>query len=253
MNRLMRFVSRILNTAAIAALAAIAGCASAPRPEVDAGKLRAIHTVTVIYPGKAVYSAARAQMPLMLVGGGGLLGAALTGAATGLVNASVPRQDPHAFDDLVTTKLGDTQVNRRFTDGIEAALRSHGYVVQEVDHLAPALPTFSRDQHFDWHADGPAYRDSDAVLLIQVTPWYSSSGPMSAYTRLINGEIVMFAGDTHEAIFRQRIHWKKAIDPYTYHFIENIEADLPHAISGLDESMMGQVNLFNESLGGVAR
>jgi hypothetical protein len=239
-----------MSIAAIAILTAIAGCASAPSPEVDAGKLHAIHTVTVIYPGKAMYSAGRAQMPLMLVGGG-VLGAALTGAATGLVNATVPRQDPHAFDDLVTEKIGDTQLNRRFTDGIEAALRSHGYVVREVDHLAPTLPTFSHDEHFVWHADGPAYRDSDAVLLIRVAPSYDSSGPMSAYTRLIRGEIVMFTGDTHEAVFRQRIHWMKTIDPYTYHFMENIEADLPHAISGLDESMMAQVGLFDESLGAV--
>lgn len=248
----MKFVQKILSTAAIAALATIAGCASAPHPEVDAGKLRAIHTVTVIYPGKTVYTASRVQMPLMLVGGN-VLTAAMTGAATRLVNSTVPKQDPHAFDDMVTAKIGDTQLNRRFTDGIEAALRSHGYVVREVDHLVPTLPTFSYDEHLHWHAAGPEYRDSDAVLLIRVAPSYDSSGPMSAYTRLIDGEIVMFTGNTHEAVFRQRVHWMKTIDPYTYHFVENIEADLPRAINGLDESMMAQVGLFDQSLGDAGR
>ncbi len=245
----MRLMSKLANPGVIVALAALAGCAAAPRAEIDSAKLHTIHTVTVVYPGKAVYIGGRAQMPLLLTGGG-LIGAALTGAVTGLANASSAKQKPLAFDDVVTAKLGDTKLNRQFTDGIEAALRAHGYVVNEVDASTPTLPTFSRDDHFHWHASGPVYRESDAVLLIRVSPMYSSGGPMSAYTRLIDGEIDMFASDTHEAVFRQRVYWMKTIDPYTYHFMDAIVADLPHAISGLDESMMAQVGLFDKWLDG---
>jgi hypothetical protein len=240
-------MSKLLDIGAIAALAVLAGCAAAPRAEVDAGKFSAVHTVTVVYPGTTVYSGGRAQMPLVLTGGS-VLSAALTGAVTGLVNASSARQNLLAFNDVVTAQLGDTKLNRRFTDGIEAALRTHGYVVREVDASTPTLPTFSHDEHNQWHADGPFYRDSDAVLLIRVSPVYNSSGPGSAYSRLITGEIVMFASDTHAAVFRQRIYWLKTIDPYSYHSMDQVVADLPHAINGLDESMMAQVDLFDRSL-----
>lgn len=243
----MPLISKLLNLSAITALSLLTGCAAGPRAEVDAGRLRTVHTVTVVYPGKTVYSGGRAQTPLLLTGGG-LIGAALSGGITGLANASTAKHNAFTFDDVVTAKLGDTKLNRRFTDGIEAALRAHGYVVNEVDASTPTLPTFSRDDHNRWHASGPVYRESDAVLLIRVSPVYSSSGPMSAYTRLIIGEIDMFTSDTHEAVFRQPVYWMKTIDPYTYHFMDAIEADLPHAISGLDESMMAQVGVFDKSL-----
>lgn len=115
----------------------------------------------------------------------------------------------------------------------------------------PTLPTFSHYDHNQWHAGGPIYRDSDAVLIIHMSPAYSSGGPMSAYTRLIIGEIVMFSSDTHEAVFRQSVYWMKTIDPYTYHFMEQIVADLPHAIGGLDESVMAQVGIFDKSLDSI--
>ena len=246
----MQVISKLLSLGAIVALSVLAGCAAEPRAEVDAGKLRTVRTVTVVYPGKTVYSGGRAQMPLLMTGGG-LIGAALTGTVTGLVNASTAKQNRLAFDDIVTAKLGDTKLNRRFTDGIEAALRTHGYVVNEVDASTPSLPTFSRDEHNRWHASDPVYRGSDAVLLIRVSPAYSSGGPMSAYTRLIVGEIDMFSGDTHEVLLRQHVYWMKTIDPYTYHFMDDIVADLPHAISGLDEGMMAQVAVFNKSLDSI--
>ncbi len=245
----MRLTSKLLNLGTIAALSVLSGCA-APLAQIDTAKIHTVHTVTVVYPGKAVYSGGRAQTPLMLTGGG-LIGAALTVAITGAANASAAKENPLAFDDVVTAKLGDTKLNRRFTDGIETALRKHGYVVNEVDASAPGLPTFSRDEHNRWHASGPTYPGSDAVLLIRVSPAYNSSGPMSAYTRLIIGEIDMFASDTNEAILRQRVFGIKAIDPYSYHFMDAVVADLPHAISGLDESMMAQVDVFDKSLDSI--
>lgn len=249
----MHSIRKFFSMGAICALTVLlVGCASAPRAEVDAAKIRAVHTVTVVYPGKAVYSAGRPQVQFVPVGGGAIAAIA-AGTATALANAHNAKQNPLAFNDVVTQKLGDTQLNRKFTDGIEAALRSHGYVVREVDALDPTLPTFTRDDHNHWHAGGPAYRDSDAVLIIRVSPIYNPPGPMSYMSRFIIGEIVMFAGDTHEAVLRQRIYSVKLNDPYSYYSTDLIEADLAHAISGLDESMMAQVSVFDRSLDGIAR
>lgn len=248
----MRLIRKLLNSAAVSALTVLlVGCASAPRAEVDAAKIHAVHTVTVVYPGKTVYIAWRPQVQLMAVGGGAI-GAIAAGAATALVNAHTAKQDPLAFNDVVTRKLGDTQLNRKFTDGIEAVLRSHGYAVREADASDPTLPTFTHDVYAHWHAGGPAYRDSDAVLIIRVSPTYTPPGPMSYLSRLVIGEIVMFAGDTHEAVLRQRIYSAKLNDPYSYYSTDLIEADLAHAISGLDESMMAQVGVFDKSLDGIA-
>jgi hypothetical protein len=248
----MRSTFNFFNLAAISALTVLlVGCASAPRAEVDAAKIRSVHTVTVVYPGKAVYSAGRPQFEFQSVGGGAIAAIA-TGTAAAVANAHNAKQNPLAFDDVVTKKLGDTQLNRKFTDGIEAALRSHGYVVREVDASDPALPMFARDDHNLWHAGGPVYRDSDAVLIIRVSPTYSPPGPMSYLSRFIIGEIVMFAGDTHEAVLRQRIYSVKLNDPYSYYSTDLIKADLAHAISGLDESMMAQVGVFDRSLDGIA-
>lgn len=229
----------------------LVGCASAPRAEFDAAKIRAVHSVTVVYPGKVEYTAARPQYQFVPVGGGAVAAIA-TAAVAGIANAQRAKQDAPSFNDVVTKKLGDTQLNRRFTDGIEASLRSHGYAVREVDASTPALPTFTRDDHAHWHAGGPIYRDSDAVLLIRVSPGYCPPGPMSYYSRFITGEIVMFAGDTHEAVLRQRIYSVSINDPYSYYSTDLIEADLPHAINGLDESMMAQVGVFDHTLESVS-
>ena len=248
MEKLMRFMSKL---SALGVAATLAGCAAGPSPEVDAGKFSTVHTVTVVYPGKAVYAGGAASMPL-LVPGGGLLGAAIAGAVTGAANASVSKA-PATFDDLVTAKLGDTKLNRQFTDGIEAALRTHGYIVSEVDASAPGLPKFTRDDHNLLHASGPAYRDSDAVLVISVSPQYVAPGPLNSYARMVVGEIVMFKGDTHESVLRQRVYWQKFSDPYSYGTFASLLNDLPHAISGLDESVMAQVGLFDKSLDATQR
>ncbi|PMS21220.1 hypothetical protein C0Z18_08575 [Trinickia dabaoshanensis] len=244
----MRSILKFFRVSGAAVLSVVlVGCASAPRAEIDAAKIRTVHTVTVVYPGKVVYTAARPQFQFVPVVGGAV-GAIATATVAGIVDAHHAKQDAPKFDDVVTKKLGDTQLNRRFTDGIEASLRSHGYVVKEVDASAPTLPTFAPDDHAHWHASGPIYRDSDAVLLIRVSPAYSPPGPMSYYSRFITGEIVMFASDTHDAVLRQRIYSVSINDPYSYYSTDLIEADLPHAINGLDESMMAQVGVFDRSL-----
>lgn len=241
----MRLKSKFSSIGALTVVAALSGCAAGPHPIVDA-KLRTVHTVTVVYPGQAVYEGGAGSAPI-LIPAGGVIAAAVTGAVTRAVNASVSIA-PATFNDIVTAKLGDTKLNRRFTDGIEADLRSHGYVVKEVDSSAPSLPVFTGDDHTLLHASGPAYRDSDAVLVIRVSPSYFAPGPLNSYRRMVVGEIVMFKGDTHEPLLRQRVYSVTFSDPYSYMTFDSLSKDLPHAISGLDESVMAQVALFDKSL-----
>ena len=242
----MRVKSGFSSICVIAVVAALSGCAAGPRPVIDDARLPAVHTVTVIYPGQAVYTGGTASAPILLPGGS-VLAAAIAGAVTGSINASVSKT-PATFNDIVTAKLGDTKLNRHFTDGIETDLRSHGYVVKEVDSSAPSLPVFKRDDHNHLQASGPAYQDSDAILVINVSPQYVAPGPLNSYRRMVVGEIVMFKGDTHEPLLRQRVYWEKFADPYSYMLLDSMLEDLPHAISGLDESVMAQVALFDKSL-----
>lgn len=242
----MQLLAKFSSIGVIAVAAALSGCAAGPRPVIDDAKLSTIHTVTVVYPGQAVYMGGSASAPL-LIPGGGVIAAAVAGAVTGSVNASVSKA-PAAFNDVVTAKLGDTKLNRRFTDGIEADLRSHGYVVREVDSSDPSLPVFTRDNYTLLHASGPAYRDSDAVLAIRVSPSYFAQGPLSSYKRVVTGEIVMFKGDTHEPLLRQRVYSLQLSDPYSYMTVDSLLKDLPHAISGLDDDVMAQLALFDKSL-----
>jgi hypothetical protein len=242
----MRLKLKFSSVGALALAAVLTGCAAGPHPVVDDAKLRAVHTVTVVYPGQAVYESGTASAPI-LIPVGSLVVAAITGAVTGGVNASVSKA-PATFNDIVSTKLGDTKLNRRFTDGIEADLRSHGYVVTEVDSSAPSLPVFKRDDYTLLHASGPAYRDSDAVLVIRVSPQYFAPGPLNSFRRMVVGEIVMFKGDTHEPLLRQRVYSETFSDPYSYMTFDSLLKDLPHAISGLDDSVMAQVVFFDKAL-----
>jgi hypothetical protein len=222
----------------------LAGCAG--MNEVDAIKLSSNKSVTVVYPGKTSYGAGAASAPLIIPGG--IVAALITGAAN--ASASNTNKKAETFDELVAEKVGDTNLNRQFTGGVEDSLRDHGYVVNEVSADAPTLPTFTRDKHTQWQAEGQAYRDSDAVLIIKVSPGYQAPGPLNSYSRMIVGEIVMFKGDTHEAVLRRRLYWQKFTDPYSYGTYAFIK-DLPHAIKGLDEAELAQVDTFDKALTAV--
>ncbi|WP_186041983.1 hypothetical protein [Burkholderia gladioli] len=242
----MGITSKFSTLGAIAVLAMLTGCAVGPHPEVDAGKFGTVHTVTVVYPGKMVYTGGSASAPLAIPGIG-LIGAAIAGAVKGIANASVSKA-PATFDQVVTAKLGDTKLSRQFTNGVEATLRAHGYEVSEVDASAAGLPTITHDEHGMLHAQGPVYQGSDAVLFINVSPEYFAPGPLNSYARVVVGEIVMFKSDTHDAVFRYRFQSRKFSDPYSYATFASLVQDLPRAIKGLDESVMAQVGLFGQSL-----
>ncbi|MEN8512197.1 hypothetical protein [Burkholderia sp. RS02] len=238
--------------AALMLLISISGHASDTTSEVNNEQLGAVKTVTVVYPGKAVYIAFGPSGPIHIpvpIPGAGIVGALATGAVAGAVNAGLSKNDndsPTSLNDLVTAKLGDTGLNRHFTDSIEMVLRNHGFTVKEVDASSPGLPTIKPDGHLVLHASGSPYQGSDAVLFIRVGTGYVTPGRYHAYTRRVIGDIVMFKSDTYDAILRQHVSWKQSDDPYSYSSVDALESDLQHAIDGLNEGLMAQVDPFNK-------
>jgi hypothetical protein len=73
----MRLKLKFSSVGALALAAVLTGCAAGPHPVVDDAKLRAVHTVTVVYPGQAVYESGTASAPI-LIPVGSLVVAAIT-------------------------------------------------------------------------------------------------------------------------------------------------------------------------------
>ncbi|MCO8574842.1 hypothetical protein KGP87_00790 [Burkholderia multivorans] len=238
--------------AALMLVISISSHASDTTSEVNREQLAAVKTVTVVYPGKPVYIAFGPSGPVHIpipLPGAGVVGALAAGAAAGAVNAGLGTNDDHSptlLNDLVTARFGDTGLNRRFTDRIETVLRNHGFTVKEVDASTPGLPTIKPDEHFALHASGTPYQGSDAVLFVRVGTGYVSPGRYHAYTRRAIGNIVMFKSDTYEAILSQHVNWKQSDDPYRYASVEALGSDLQHAIDGLEEGLMAQVDPFDK-------
>jgi hypothetical protein len=242
--------------AALTALICISVHASDTTSEINSEKLSAVKTVTVVYPGKAVYIALGPSGPILIpIPGAGVVGALAAGAVAGAVNAGLSKnnESPTSLNDLVTEKLGDTELNRHFTDSIETVLRNHGFTVKEVDSSSPGLPVIKPDEHHILQASGEPYKESDAVLFIRVGTGYVTPGLYHAYTRRVIGDIVMFTSDTHDAILRQHISWKQSDDPYSYSSIDSLESDLQHAIDGLNEGLMAQVDPLSKLFDSIQR
>ncbi|WP_261527002.1 hypothetical protein [Burkholderia multivorans] len=56
----------------------------------------------------------------------------------------------------------------------------------------------------------------------------------------------MFKSDTYEAILSQHVNWKQSDDPYRYASVDALGSDLQHAIDGLEEGLMAQVEPFDK-------
>lgn len=223
----------------------LTGCAAAPHADFDAQKLPRIKTVAVSVPHRTVYSVGTSNGPLVIPNGG-ILAAAIGGAVSGSINASTTK---HAatFNDLVTAKVGDTHLYRRFVDGIEAELRNQGYVVSEVDLSQDSMPKVVM-RGATAALVGPRYEGADAILIVNVGVAYYAPGPMSAFTRQVVGEISMFETSDYTMTFRQPVRLSRFDDPYSYGTYSSLVDDLPHAIQGLDDSMMGLVPQFGALL-----
>ncbi|WP_431824556.1 hypothetical protein [Burkholderia sp. F1] len=152
---------------AVAAALLLSACAI-PQAEFDSEKLGAIKTIAVAVP-RQHYTAASSSGPIVIPGGG-LIAAAIGRAISGGVNASTDKRSV-TFDELVSTKLGDTHFNRRFVDAIEAGLRSEGFVVSETDLSQQGMPN-ALFENGAVKLEGQPYRAADAILVLM----WSASG-----------------------------------------------------------------------------
>jgi len=250
----------------------LGACASKPPADVDAQKMSSIKTIAVNVPKPTTYFAVTAGGPIIVpIPGVGLLAAAVGGAIAG-GTAAVSTRTNKDFDSVVKSELGDTGLNRKFIDALEAELRAQGYQVKEVDLEQAGMPKIAGDW-FHPVLKGDAYTGADAIMIAPIITGYGANGLGWPYVRSVSSQIRIFSASTFDPIFSQGVFLpppayispkssrggsknadlnssqdaKESI-PYTYPFYADLLKDLPHAIQGIDEALMGFVPQFRAAL-----
>ncbi|MFM0182677.1 hypothetical protein PQR52_29680 [Paraburkholderia aspalathi] len=90
---------------------------------------------------------------------------------------------------------------------------------------------------------GPRH-GADAILIINLGVAYYAPRPMNAFSRQVVGEISMFETSDYTKTFRQPVRLLRFDDPYSCGTYSSLVGDLPHAVQGLDDSMMSIVPQF---------
>ncbi|MFM0714829.1 hypothetical protein PQQ73_00610 [Paraburkholderia strydomiana] len=262
----------IERAALLCLLALLSACTSTPLIEVDTQKMTSIKTIAVAVPKPTRYSAVTAGGPIFVpIPGAGVLAAAIGGAIAGGTAAASNRTN-NDFDGLVRDRLGDTGLNRRYVDSLEKELRDQGYQVKEINLDQDDMPKISGDR-FQPVLKGQAFTAADAIMIAPVNTGYGANGVGCPYVRAINSQIRIFASDTFKPIFSQNFFYNarchvnpignrddgvnmtsrsgrddKRPDPYSYQFYSDLINDLPHAIQGLDETLLSFVPQFHSAL-----
>jgi hypothetical protein len=226
-------------------------CTTPPRSTYDSAKIGAVKTIAVATPKQTNYYAVSAGSGGgVLLLGPGILGAVIGGVVSGTINAATSHRTNPTFNDLVTEKLGDTGLNRKFVDAIEAELRSEGYDVKEVDLAGEEMPRLVLKNHGTTQAlEGKPYPGADAIMVIENANGYFAPGSFSWYTRDAKANIAIYKADTFEPIFNETLKFNQGTsDSYHYTTYSELKDDLPHAIQGIDEAVMGLVPEFKSDL-----
>ncbi len=182
--------------------------------------------------------------------GPGILGAVIVGAVSGAISVATSHRSNPTFNDLVMEQLGDTGVNRKFADAIEAELRSEGYDVKEVDLAGDDMPRVVLKDHGRTQAlEGKSYAGADAIMVIGNAYGYFAPGSFSWYTRDVKASIAIYKADTLEPVFKDDLKFNQGnSDSYHYTTYSELKGDLPRAIQGLDEAVLGLVPEFKTDL-----
>lgn len=243
----LKFAKKLLTVFVCATV--VSACTAPPRATYDSAKIGAIKTIAVATPTKTNYYAVSAGTnPVMLIGPG-LLVSAIAGAVSGAISAASHRTNA-TFNDLVMEKLGDTGLNRKFIDALETELRSQGYDVKEVELVGDDMPKLVvKDHGYTLALEGQHYTGADAIMVVQNTNGYFAPGSFSWYTRDVRAKVMIYKADTLEPIFNDRLTFNKGnSDPYHYSTYSELKDDLPRAIRGVDEAVMGLVPEFKTDL-----
>jgi hypothetical protein len=239
-----------LKVGGIIGLTALLGaCAGVPRSQFSGEEMKSIKSIVVETPPKTSYFAVSAgASPLIVLPGAGTLVAAVSGAVGGTVGALSHKSNP-TFDDLVTAKLGETDLNRKLVDQLEASLREQGYDVREVEADTPDMPktTYKLGQYPN--LEGAVYHGADAIMVVSIASGYYAAGVFEPYVRSATVNVAIFRADTLKPVFRDRLAQYAMHDSvYSYSRFADLTADLPHAIQGINEVMMGFVPEFNADI-----
>ncbi|WP_322021735.1 MULTISPECIES: hypothetical protein [unclassified Burkholderia] len=265
---------RVRGSIATTVLSLLLGaCASKPPYDFDAQKMSSVKTIAVDVSRPTVYFAVTAGGPVFVpIPGVGLLAAAVGGAIAG-GTAAVSTRTNKDFNDLVKSELGDTGLNRKYIEALEAELRAQGYQVKEVNLGQAGMPKIAGD----WlhpTLKGDAYTGADAILIAPANTGYGAQGLGWPYVRSVNSQIRIFSASTFEPIFSQNMFLPipthlnptsggggvnkntgssfasdaKENGPYVYPFYADLVKDLPNAIKGIDEALMSFVPQFRTAL-----
>ena len=226
-------------------------CTTPPRTTYDSAKLQAVKTIAVATPKKTNYFAINAGSNSgVMVLGPGILGAVIGGVISGTIAAATSGRTNPTFNDLVTDKLGDTGLNRKFVDAIEAELRSEGYDVKEIDLAGDDMPKLVLKNHGTTQAlEGKSYAGADAIMVVGNLNGYFAPGSFSWYTRDVKASIAIYKADTFEPIFKEMLKFNQGnSDSYHYTTYSELKDDVPRAIQGLNEAVLGLVPEFKADL-----
>ncbi|WP_175941842.1 hypothetical protein [Burkholderia pyrrocinia] len=235
--------------------------------------MSSVKTIAVDVSRPTVYFAVTAGGPVFVpIPGVGLLAAAVGGAIAG-GTAAVSTRTNKDLNDLVKNELGDTGLNRRYIEALEAELRAQGYQVKEIDLAQAGMPKIAGD----WlhpTLKGEAYPGADAILIAPANTGYGANGLGWPYVRSVNSQIRIFSAKTFEPLFSQNIFYPipshispssgsggvnnntgsifaqdaKSDGPYVYPFYADLVKDLPNAIKGIDGALMSFVPQFRSAL-----
>lgn len=224
----------------------VSACTTPPRVTYDSTKMSTIKTIAVAAPQKTHYFAVNAGSGSYMVIGGGVLASVI---ATAVANTVAAGSTHATFDDIVTAKLGDTGLNRKLFDALEAELKNAGYDVKEVDLSGEDMPKVAVRRDGTQVLKGHSYAGADAIMVVQNDYGYFAPGSFAWYARDARVSIAMYNAATLEPIFNEHLRFHKGnADPYHYTAYSELTGDLPHAIQGVDEAAMGLVPEFRADL-----
>ncbi|WP_193102509.1 hypothetical protein [Burkholderia sp. Z1] len=235
--------------------------------------MSSVKTIAIDVSRPTAYFAVTAGGPIIVpIPGVSLLAAAVGGVIAG-GTAAVSTRTNKDFNSLVKSELGDTGLNRKYIEALEAELRAQGYQVTEIDLGRAGMPKIAGD----WlhpKLEGEAYSGADAILIAPANTGYGANGLGWPYVRSVNSRIRIFSAKTFEPIFSQNIFFPipsrisptsgsggvnkntgsnfasdvKENGPYVYPFYTDLVKDLPNAIKGVDEALMSFVPQFRTAL-----
>jgi hypothetical protein len=98
---------------------------------------------------------------------------------------------------------------------------------------------------------GPSYAGADAILVVSTQAGYLAGGSGASYTRHAGADISLYRADTLARVFHEPVEYVEKGWPtpaYSYFYYSNLLADIPTAMTGLDEALTSTLPTFRANL-----